>query len=104
MTTDFRGNGYSKNRLICDCAGEPTHAITTLLSNSLLVRVKVSDTLRVGVYSAVYSYMRSIICGTLCDFNCLYSRFLYDVTAAMLEPLNKETAAMLEARPNPPGI
>ena len=21
MTTDFRGNGYSKNRLICDCAG-----------------------------------------------------------------------------------
>ena len=36
MTTDFRGNGYSKNRLICDCAGESTHAITTLLSNSLL--------------------------------------------------------------------
>ena len=37
MTTDFRGNGYSKNRIICDCAGEPTHAITTLLSNSILV-------------------------------------------------------------------
>ena len=36
MTTDFRGNGYSKNRLICDSAEEPTHAITTLLSNSLL--------------------------------------------------------------------
>ena len=29
------------------------------------------------------------------------SRFLHDVTAAMLEPLNKETAAMLEPRPNP---
>ena len=28
--------GYSKTRVICDCAGEPTHAITTLLSNSLL--------------------------------------------------------------------
>ena len=36
MTTDFRRNGYSKNGLVCDCAGEPTHAITTLLSNSLL--------------------------------------------------------------------
>ena len=32
------------------------------------------------------------------------SRFSHDVTAAMLEPLNKETAAMLELRPNPPGI
>ena len=28
----------------------------------------------------------------------------HDVTAAMLEPLNKETAAMLEPRPNPLGI
>ena len=37
MTIDFRGNGYSKNRLICDCAGETIHAITTLLSNSLLI-------------------------------------------------------------------
>ena len=37
MTTDFRENGYSKNRLICDCAGEPTHAIIALLSNSLLI-------------------------------------------------------------------
>ena len=37
MTTDFRSNGYSTNRLICDCAGEPTHAITTLLSNSFVV-------------------------------------------------------------------
>ena len=35
-TTDFRGNGYSKNRLICDCVGEPTHVTTTPLSNSLL--------------------------------------------------------------------
>ena len=35
MTTDFCWNWYSKNRLICDCAGQPTHAITTLLSNSL---------------------------------------------------------------------
>ena len=33
-----------------------------------------------------------------------YSRFSHDVTATMLEPLNKETAAMLEPRPNPPGI
>ena len=32
MTIDFRGNGYSKNRLICDCDGEPTHAITALLA------------------------------------------------------------------------
>ena len=32
------------------------------------------------------------------------SWFSHDVTAAMLEPLNKETAAMLEPRPNPPGI
>ena len=32
------------------------------------------------------------------------SRFSHDVTAAMLEPLNKETAAMLEPQPNPPGI
>ena len=40
MTTDFRGNGYSKNRLIAgDCVGEPTHAITTTLSNSLVVNV-----------------------------------------------------------------
>ena len=36
MTTDFRGNGYSKNILICDCATEPTHGITTFLSYSLL--------------------------------------------------------------------
>ena len=42
MTTDIRGNGYSKNSLICDCAGKPTHAITTLLSNSLLVNVNCS--------------------------------------------------------------
>ena len=34
----------------------------------------------------------------------VYSRFSDDVTAAMLEPLNKERAAMLEPRPNPPGI
>ena len=37
MTTDFRGNGYSKNRLIYDCAGEATHVVTTLLSNALLL-------------------------------------------------------------------
>ena len=37
MTTDFHGNGYSKTRLICDCVREPTHTITTLLFNSLLV-------------------------------------------------------------------
>ena len=23
VTTNFRGNGYSKSRLICDCIGEP---------------------------------------------------------------------------------
>ena len=32
------------------------------------------------------------------------SRFAHDVMAAMLEALNKETAAMLEPRPNPAGI
>ena len=37
MTTDFRENRYSKNSLICDCVGESTHAITTLLSISLSV-------------------------------------------------------------------
>ena len=31
MTTDFRWNWYPKNRLIFNCAGEPTHAITTSL-------------------------------------------------------------------------
>ena len=31
----FCENGYSKNTLIWDCVGEHTHAITTLLSNSL---------------------------------------------------------------------
>ena len=36
VTTDFRGNGYSKNTLICDCTGELTHAMTTILSNSFL--------------------------------------------------------------------
>ena len=35
MTTDFRRNRYSKNRLICECAGELTHAIAELSSNSL---------------------------------------------------------------------
>ena len=29
MKTDFRGNGYSKNRLIRGSDGEPYHAITT---------------------------------------------------------------------------
>ena len=43
VTTDFRRNGHSKNRLICDCAGEATHAITTLLSNSLLKILKIDD-------------------------------------------------------------
>ena len=33
-----------------------------------------------------------------------YSRFSHDVTTAMLVPLNKEKAAMLVPRPNPPGI
>ena len=32
------------------------------------------------------------------------SRFSHDVTTAMLVPLNKEKAAMLVPRPNPPGI
>ena len=44
----------------------------------------------------------------ICHFRCrcfrCYSGFSHDVTAAMLEPLNKETAAMLEPRPNPSGI
>ena len=33
-----------------------------------------------------------------------YSWFSHDVTTAMLVPLNKEKAAMLVPRPNPPGI
>ena len=32
------------------------------------------------------------------------SRFSHDVTTAMLVPLNKQKAAMLVPRPNPPGI
>ena len=36
-TTDFCGNGYPKNIVICDCAGEPTHAIRTLLCNTYLI-------------------------------------------------------------------
>ena len=32
------------------------------------------------------------------------SRFSHDVTTGMLVPLNKEKAAMLVSRPNPPGI
>ena len=40
ITPDIRRNGYSKNRLICDCAGDPTHAITTLLSYSLLLETE----------------------------------------------------------------
>ena len=35
---------------------------------------------------------------------CNYSRFSHDITTAMLVPLNKEKAAMLVPRPNPPGI
>ena len=31
------GTGFLKIDSICDCAGEPTHAITTILSNLLLV-------------------------------------------------------------------
>ena len=55
MTADFRGNGYFKNKLIFDCAGEHTHAITTLLSNSLLLTRKtckqtLSKTPRLAVY------------------------------------------------------
>ena len=41
MRTNFRGNGYSKNRLICKCARKPTNGITTLLSNSLSVEFKI---------------------------------------------------------------
>ena len=36
MTTNFGRNGYFKNRLICDCAGEHTRAIEILLPTSLL--------------------------------------------------------------------
>lgn len=38
MTTDFRGNGNSKNRLICDCAGCP-HLIHSC-SYTLLVAIE----------------------------------------------------------------
>ena len=50
MTTDCRGKGYSKNRFICDCAGEPTHAITTVSSNSLLIQVVRHERLSMIVY------------------------------------------------------
>ena len=50
MITDCRGKGYSKNRFICDCAGEPTHAITTLSSNSLLIQVVRHERLSTIVY------------------------------------------------------
>ena len=44
----------------------------------------------------------SLICSVFVSaFN---SRFSHDVTTAMLVPLNKEKAAMLVPRPNPPGI
>ena len=33
MRIDFRWIGILKIDSFCDCAGEPTHAITTLLSN-----------------------------------------------------------------------
>ena len=33
-----------------------------------------------------------------------YSWFLHNITAAMLVPLNKETAAMLMSQANPQGI
>ena len=36
--------------------------------------------------------------------SAINSRFSHDVTTAMLVPLNKEKAAMLVPRPNPPGI
>ena len=37
MATNFRGNGYNKNRIICDCAGaHPCHK-NTLVSNSLFL-------------------------------------------------------------------
>ena len=38
IITDFRGNGYSKKRLLW----EPTHAITTLLSNSPLLGIVIN--------------------------------------------------------------
>ena len=43
MKTNFRTNGYSKNRLVFYCAGELTQNITTLLSNSLLHITTSSD-------------------------------------------------------------
>ena len=46
------GNGYSKNTLICDCAGEPTHAITTLLSNSLFLCICSPDLLKNPIATA----------------------------------------------------
>ena len=53
MTTDFARNGYSKNRLICHSAGEPTHAITALLSNSLLSLMKLSGMNGVAVWKEI---------------------------------------------------
>ena len=37
------------------------------------------------------------------NYTPFHSRFSHDVTTAMLVPLNKEKAAMLVPRPNPPG-
>ena len=42
--------------------------------------------------------------GRLLKVYGLNCRFSHDVTTAMLVPLNKEKAAMLVPRPNPPGI
>ena len=41
MTTDFRGNGYSKNRLIRICAGESTLTITTLITLDIIERFSI---------------------------------------------------------------
>ena len=38
MTTDFRGNGYSKNGLICDCAITHSYVITLATTNVAWVR------------------------------------------------------------------
>ena len=60
-----------------------------------------SDLKACAAHSALY------LCISLPRVNISYhdnSRFSHDVTTAMLVPLNKEKAAMLVPRPNPPGI
>ena len=61
------------------------------------------------ILNEIYVHLIRGISGHICIFlvqrkNTVNSRFSHDVTTAMLVPLNKEKAAMLVPRPNPPEI